>query len=168
MGGAGAFPHRVRNGVAYLQSQGFEVELSRHALEQHGHVSDTAEKRAADLHEMFERSDVAAMEPNVELDITGGVFYPNDCHLSPDKFLSELKVKLKKDGVIFKNTEVTRIESGNNRITGISTGDEKICAPSYQNLAKITEIRGQQPSFVCCNHSETRAKNECQFQSHLV
>jgi muramoyltetrapeptide carboxypeptidase LdcA involved in peptidoglycan recycling len=74
-GGAGAFPHRVRNGVAYLQSQGFEVELSRHALEQHGHVSDTAENRAADLHEMFERSHVAA--------IIAAIGGDHSCHLLP-------------------------------------------------------------------------------------
>lgn len=74
-GGAGVFPHRVRNGVAYLESQGFKVELSRHALGQHGHVSDTAENRAADLHEMFERSDVAA--------IIAAIGGDHSCHLLP-------------------------------------------------------------------------------------
>ena len=74
-GGAGAFPHRLRNGVAYLESLGFKVELSRHALEQHGHVSDTAENRAADLHEMFERSDVSAI-----ITAIGG---DHSCHLLP-------------------------------------------------------------------------------------
>ena len=74
-GGAGAFPHRLRNGVAYLESRGFKVELSRHALEQHGHVSDTAENRAADLHEMFERSDVSAI-----ITAIGG---DHSCHLLP-------------------------------------------------------------------------------------
>lgn len=74
-GGAAVFPHRVRNGIAYLESQGFQVELSRHAMGQHGHVSDTAENRAGDLHEMFERPDVTA--------IIAAIGGDHSCHLLP-------------------------------------------------------------------------------------
>ncbi len=74
-GGAGAFPHRVRNGIAYLESQGFEVELARHAENQHGHVSDTAENRTADIHEMFERPEVRA--------IVAAIGGDHSCHLLP-------------------------------------------------------------------------------------
>ena len=74
-GGAGAFPHRVQNGVAYLESQGFVVELARHAKEQLGFVSDTAENRAADIHDMFARPEVAAI-----ISAIGG---DHSCHLLP-------------------------------------------------------------------------------------
>lgn len=74
-GGAGAFPHRVRNGVAYLESQGFAVELGRHALEQHGFVSDTPENRAADIHDMFRAPHVRA--------IIAAVGGDHSCHLLP-------------------------------------------------------------------------------------
>ena len=74
-GGAAAFPHRVKNGVAYLESQGFIVELARHANEQLGFVSDTAENRAADIHDMFERPEVAA--------IIAAIGGDHSCHLLP-------------------------------------------------------------------------------------
>lgn len=74
-GGAAAFPHRVQNGLAYLRSRGFEVELSRHAANQVGFVSDTAENRASDLHEMFRRTDIQAIIASI-----GG---DHSCHLLP-------------------------------------------------------------------------------------
>lgn len=74
-GGAGVFPHRVRNGAAYLESLGFRVELGRHASQQHGFVSDTAENRVADIHEMFAKPEVTAIISTI-----GG---DHSCHLLP-------------------------------------------------------------------------------------
>ena len=74
-GGAAAFPHRVSNGVAYLESRGFQVELARHSTNQLGFVSDTAENRVADIHEMFERPDIGAIVATI-----GG---DHSCHLLP-------------------------------------------------------------------------------------
>ena len=54
-GGAGKFPHRVQNGIAYLESLGFKTRLGQHALGQHGFVSGTAENRAADIHDSEHR-----------------------------------------------------------------------------------------------------------------
>jgi len=57
-GGAGAFPHRVELGTRQLESLGSKVKLASHALNQHGLVSDTAQHRADDIHEMFRDPDV--------------------------------------------------------------------------------------------------------------
>ena len=45
-GGAARFPHRVANGVRQLESLGFKVKIGPHALNQSGHVSDSAVNRA--------------------------------------------------------------------------------------------------------------------------
>ena len=52
-GGAGLFPHRVEQGIRYLNTLGFRVELAPHALNNQGFVSDTPANRAQDLHAMF-------------------------------------------------------------------------------------------------------------------
>lgn len=52
-GGAGAFPHRVAQGVQCLRKLGFDVRLAKHALNRKGFVSDTPENRAQDRHDMF-------------------------------------------------------------------------------------------------------------------
>jgi muramoyltetrapeptide carboxypeptidase len=74
-GGAGAFPHRVRRGIDQLHTLGFMVKLGRHALEQRGHVSDTAEHRVSDLHELF-------LDPEVRL-ILAAIGGDHSCQLLP-------------------------------------------------------------------------------------
>jgi muramoyltetrapeptide carboxypeptidase len=50
---AGAFPHRVRRGVAYLESLGLRVRLMPNATRVDGWVSAPAPDRAADIHAAF-------------------------------------------------------------------------------------------------------------------
>ncbi len=74
-GGAGRFPHRVENGIAYLESLGYKTRLGRHALGQHGFVSGTPENRAADIHDMFAAPEVGA--------IVAAIGGDHSCHLLP-------------------------------------------------------------------------------------
>lgn len=74
-GGAGLFPHRVENGIRQLERLGFQVKLGRHALNSSGIVSDSAEKRVSDLHEMFRDREVRLI-----LAAIGG---DHSCHLLP-------------------------------------------------------------------------------------
>jgi muramoyltetrapeptide carboxypeptidase LdcA involved in peptidoglycan recycling len=60
-GGAGRFPHRTERGVACLESLGYKVKMGKHALNQRGFVSDSAENRVADLHAMFKDRKVKAI-----------------------------------------------------------------------------------------------------------
>lgn len=74
-GGAGTFPHRLERGVAQLEGLGFRVRLGRHALSTRGFISDSAENRVSDLHEMFE-------DPSVRL-ILAAIGGDHSCHLLP-------------------------------------------------------------------------------------
>ena len=74
-GGAGAHPHRVERGVRHLESLGFKVKIGPHALNQRGFVSDTAENRASDLHELF-------VDPEVRA-IVAAIGGDHSCHLLP-------------------------------------------------------------------------------------
>ena len=74
-GGAGAFPHRVEQGIKHLDTLSFKVKLAPHALNQNGFVSDTPANRAQDIHEMF--ADPAI---NAIIASAGG---DHSCHLLP-------------------------------------------------------------------------------------
>ena len=74
-GAAAAFPHRVDRGVAQIESLGFKVKLGRHALNQDGYVSDTAQNRVSDLHDMFR-------DPEVRL-IVAAIGGDHSCQLLP-------------------------------------------------------------------------------------
>jgi muramoyltetrapeptide carboxypeptidase len=60
-GGAGMFPHRTELGVKQLETMGFKVKIAPHSLNMNGHVSDSAENRAADIHSMFVDPEVKAI-----------------------------------------------------------------------------------------------------------
>jgi muramoyltetrapeptide carboxypeptidase len=74
-GGAGIFPHRVARGVAQLEALSYGVKLGRHALNSNGFVSDSAENRVSDLHDMFR-------DPSVRL-ILAAIGGDHSCHLLP-------------------------------------------------------------------------------------
>ncbi len=73
--GGDAYLPRARRGVAQLERLGFRVKVARHACNNHGHVSDTAEHRASDLHAMFADPEVTAILATI-----GG---DHSCHLLP-------------------------------------------------------------------------------------
>lgn len=51
--------------------------------------------------EILDRSSVASLDPNIEMDVIGGVYYPKDCHLSPSSLINAIKNRLVADGVEF-------------------------------------------------------------------
>lgn len=66
--------------------------------------------------------EVQAYEPEVEVNVAGGVLYTDDCHIDTAKFMKVLYTYLQKTGVRFWiNTEVTGFERQNGRITSIVT-----------------------------------------------
>lgn len=56
---AGIFPHRLEQCIKALTDLGYKVVLGKHAAGWRGYVSGSVEERLSDIHEMFERSDVA-------------------------------------------------------------------------------------------------------------
>ena len=61
-------------------------------------------------------------EPALRDHIVGGVFYPDDGHFNPGKFLQGLAEVVEKRGVrIQRNTEVLRIETRGNQIKSVLT-----------------------------------------------
>jgi muramoyltetrapeptide carboxypeptidase len=74
-GGVGAFPHRAEAGIKHLESLGFKVKVAEHAANDEGYVSDTAENRAHDIHDMFQ-------DPEVKM-ILAAIGGDHSCHLLP-------------------------------------------------------------------------------------
>ena len=76
--------------------------------------------------EILSAQEVQAMEPDVQVDIKGGVLYPIDCHMHPGDFMLTLKKHLQKAGVKFQlNTTVTGFEKKGNTVTAVFTDKGK-------------------------------------------
>jgi muramoyltetrapeptide carboxypeptidase len=74
-GGPAAVPHRVENGVRFLESLGYRVVLGAHAMGERGYVSGTPEERAADVNGFF-------ADPGVHA-IVAAIGGDHSCHLLP-------------------------------------------------------------------------------------
>ena len=70
--------------------------------------------------------EVQAMEPDVEVNVRGGILYPLDCHMHPGEFMVTLKKHLEAAGVKLQlNTSVTGFEKNTERITAVITDKGK-------------------------------------------
>jgi D-amino-acid dehydrogenase len=96
------------------------------ATEEHEmHLADDAEKFGLKV-ERLDAAGVQALEPEVEVNVRGGVLYKDDCHFNPGKLMVALKNYLTDKGVDFKlNTTVTGFEKSNEKITSIITDKGK-------------------------------------------
>ncbi len=77
--------------------------------------------------QIMNAAEVQALEPEVEVNVKGGVLYPIDCHLHPGDLMLTLKNHLIKAGVQFIfHTEVKGFEKDNGNITAVITDKNKI------------------------------------------
>lgn len=62
-------------------------------------------------------AEVQQLEPGIRLDVLGGVYYPNDAHLYPDRLMEQLLSILRQKGVRFlAQREVTGLRAENGKI----------------------------------------------------
>ncbi len=113
------------------ESEGLDFELQRKGLlalfqtesglQEEAHTA----KRANELGipaEVLTPSQIAELETGAEINALGAVFYPKDCHLSPNQFMSQLTKGLMKQGVKFLwETELADWVTQTDSIQGIRT-----------------------------------------------
>lgn len=85
--------------------------------------------------EVLDARQVAALEPGVTMDIAGGVYFPQDCHLWPERLLAMMEEKfLAAGGAFVWDTRVTGWKKQGNTLaaaltsTGEINGDQFILA----------------------------------------
>jgi D-amino-acid dehydrogenase len=94
---------------------------TEHALEEEARIAETARKLDLPA-EVLDSKGAAALDPDIQMDIAGAVYFPKDCHLSPSRFMSVLRQILAKKGVaIGYDTEVTRWQRSGSTIEQVIT-----------------------------------------------
>ncbi|HAV63521.1 MAG TPA: FAD-dependent oxidoreductase [Verrucomicrobiales bacterium] len=85
--------------------------------------------------EVLDADETRRLDPGVDMDILGSVYFPEDAHLSPNRFMVQLEQLVVKAGVDVRwQTEVSSFELTGERIGGVRsdkqsfTGDEFIIA----------------------------------------
>lgn len=77
--------------------------------------------------EVLRGGQLSELEPEMDLDVRGGVYFPEDAHLYPNQFMGQMKQALEKQGVRFMtNTEVAKAKVCNGRVSKLilNNGEE--------------------------------------------
>ncbi len=121
--------------------QGFDFDLekrgllmlcrSQHALDEESQMA--AKARALGIPaEVLDAKAVAALEPGVRMDIAGAVLFPQDCHLTPQRFMADLhRAVLGAGGEILFDSEVTGWRFESRRIAAAQTARGEIAGDEF-------------------------------------
>jgi D-amino-acid dehydrogenase len=100
-------------------------------LEDEGHLAERARVLGVPA-EVLDARQTAVLDPAIEMDVVGAVFFPKDCHLSPQAFMARLQELCRAAGVCFcPGREVTSIRSEGRRIRSVLTQDGELEADDF-------------------------------------
>lgn len=105
-------------GLLYL----FRTPKAKRAQEE---IVDQAQTLGVDAR-FLSATQVQQLEPGIRLDVLGGVYYPNDAHLYPNRLMEQLLSVLRQKGVNFlTQRDVTglRVENGKVRKLVLNNGE---------------------------------------------
>jgi D-amino-acid dehydrogenase len=104
---------------------------TRHALEEETRTVELA-RRIGIPADVLDEKQTAELDPTVRMNVAGSVYFPKDCHLSPNRFMADLTRKLEKAEVAFSwETEVTGWRVDGSRITAVRTNRGEFSADDY-------------------------------------
>ena len=89
------------------------------------HLAEKARSMGLDVASLS-REEVQALEPEIELDVLGGVHYRSDAHLYPNRLNEQMIKYLKNAGVTFVTGDVKRINRKGQKIQSIVAGEQEI------------------------------------------
>ncbi len=94
---------------------------SQHALDDEIKYAEMA-RRIGVPAEVLDAAETSRLDPNIRMNIAGSVYFPQDCHLSPSRFMSFLQREAVKCGVEFHwGTEVSGWRTEGRRIVALHT-----------------------------------------------
>ena len=104
---------------------------TEHRLEEEANVVEHARKLGLEA-EVLGPKQTAAMEPNIQMDIVGSVFFADDCHIAPWLFMAALKQQVQKLGVsVSWNNTVTGWRNSHGRIDALRTANGDVQGDDY-------------------------------------
>lgn len=104
---------------------------SRHALDEE--VKNAAMARRLGVPaEVLDAAQTTRLDPNIRMSIAGSVYFPQDCHLSPARFMRVLQQESGRLGVEFRwGTEVSGWRTERGRIVTLHTSGGDLTADEF-------------------------------------
>jgi D-amino-acid dehydrogenase len=102
-----------------------------HGLEEEARTAEVGERLGIPSQRLT-RKEAMRLEPDLQMDIAGAVYFPLDCHLSPRRLMAALLRQLDQAGVAFSwETRVEGWREHNGRIVAARTSAGEIVADEY-------------------------------------
>ncbi len=106
----------------------FRSERSKRHYEEEAKMAHTLGIRS----QMLTKSELQTLVPEVEVRAEGGLYFPDDCHMTPAKFVQGLAECLEKNGVrLVRNTRVSGFKVQGDRIVEIETSKGNFSADEF-------------------------------------
>ncbi|MCS6847701.1 MAG: FAD-dependent oxidoreductase [Anaerolineae bacterium] len=104
---------------------------TEHALHEEGATAKRANRLGIPA-QVLTPEETARLEPNLTMDIAGAVYFPHDCHLSPQRFVAELTRRLIDGGAQFRwCAEVVGWRADGRWIESVCTSAGELQADEY-------------------------------------
>lgn len=82
--------------------------------------------------DILDQNEIQKLEPDVQLDVIGGINYKCDGHMNPMKLMNQMITYLKNKGVIFHTQhQVTGFEASGNTIKAVIANNRKFTADQF-------------------------------------
>jgi D-amino-acid dehydrogenase len=94
---------------------------TQHALDDEANYAAHANRLGVPA-EVLDAKALAKLDPHVTMYVAGGVYFPKDCHLSPNHFMAGLKRQCEALGVRFQwDTEIRRLACPDKQVAAVKT-----------------------------------------------
>jgi len=89
-------------------------------LEEEAHVAREAHEIGLQA-EVLDAPATAKLDPAITMNVAGSVYFPQDCHLDPKRFMAEMRRQvIELGGVVESGIEINRIETNGGEVTAVS------------------------------------------------
>jgi len=104
---------------------------TQHALDEEAKVAEAARNLGVAA-EVLDAQATAKLDPGIRMDIAGAAYFPQDCYLWPNRFMTSLRARLEESGAQLSwRTDVTGFKVGGNRIEAVATAAGELRAEEY-------------------------------------
>ena len=89
-------------------------------LDEEAHVAGEAHEIGLQA-DVLDAAAVALLDPAVTMDVAGAVHFPQDCHMSPGRFMASMRRRvLEAGGLVVSGVAVDEIETRNGRVVAVT------------------------------------------------
>ena len=104
---------------------------TKHALEEESRAAVEAQRLGVPA-EVLDSRELAKLEPGVQIDAAGAIYFPKDCHLTPGRFMARMKKLATDSGIHFLwRNEVLGMETSGTTIGSLKTSSGELNADEF-------------------------------------